>query len=158
MSAQNAPAWEVSGGYIADAHFDGGKTNGYAVGLQRNVNRWLGGVFEFGDSFNDVAGLQQRFTTFMVGPQFTYRTGGRLQPFVRVLVGGAYGKASATGPSDTGAALGGGGGFDVRIKRNLYVRANADFLHASLFHDDTRYIQPGVGIVYYFGGMASSRQ
>ena len=154
-NAQKAPAWEVFGGYHYAHGVDpwSGHANGFSAGLQQNVSHWFGGVADIDASFNNSAGIQSSLLTFTGGPQFTYRKGRDIQPFVRGLVG--FATASSThGPTDTGFAIGGGGGVDVRMSRSLYFRGKADFIRTSLFNSTEHYLQTAVGIAYRFGGNA----
>ena len=152
--AQNSPAGEVLGGYQFTRLFHpfDENLNGFSAGLQQNVNSWFGGEFDLGASFH----TNEKFFTFMFGPQFTYRKSSSLQPFVRVQIGGAR-DSITNGQNDTNLALGGGGGVDVRMSRKLYFRGKADFVETFLFNQHQRYIQATIGIGYRFGTTSDSK-
>lgn len=163
------------------SYFD---SNGFTFGLQENVNNWFSGLFSFYGSYPSSsvnitqqlvsAGFVQsgsstytakgnaQLYTFMFGPQFTLRKSSHVQPFVRVMGGGAYGVTkvnvdqngakltSDLMASDGTFALGGGVGFDIRVTRNVYFRAAGDYIQSSLFNDTQRNLHVSAGITYRF--------
>ncbi len=149
-SAQSTPAWELSGGYLRTRQFDPccGNANGFTVSLQENRNNWFGGVFEFGLSL--APHNEAQFFTFMFGPQVTYRKSSVLQPFVRGLIGGARDSVT-NGPNDTGFAVNGGAGLDIRVSQRVFFRLNTGFIRTSVFGTTLKFGQAGAGVVYRFG-------
>ena len=85
-------------------------SNGWDLSLQQNPADWFGLMFDIGATYNkkdvnlapdfslppgttEVIRLKPSFYTFTGGPQFTYRKNSHYQPFGRVLLGLAYGRA-----------------------------------------------------------------
>ena len=83
----------------------------------------------------------------MGGPQLEYRKG-KAQPFGRFLLGGATTQVS--GNSQSQFALGGGGGVDIHLTKNLSFRSALDGIH---IHDGNNVLKVGIGITYNFGYM-----
>jgi opacity protein-like surface antigen len=79
----------------------------------------------------------------MGGPQLTLRRSSRFQPFARALFGGArYSDStnilannvpliSDVKESDSGFALGGGGGTDVAFSSHLGLRVTVDYIRTA---------------------------
>jgi hypothetical protein len=84
---------------------------GFNVSLQENSASWWGGVLDLSGSFKTknidlsqvaqslglvpagtrvVATFHPAFYTFAFGPQFTYRKMSKIQPFARIMFGGAH--------------------------------------------------------------------
>jgi hypothetical protein len=155
--ATATPAWELSGGY----QFVRGYVNccenfgGYSAAIQENKSSWLGGVIDVGTSYHSVTGFAQSLLTVTAGPQFTYRKAGRLQPFARVMVGGA--NVRTTRPtsrfSETSFALAGGGGIDLYLTPKLYLRTKTDIIQTEFGSDTQVYGQASIGVVYRMGSL-----
>lgn len=102
------------------------------------------------------------FYTVTGGPQFTLYRGAHLQPFARVLVGGAWIRSrtevvangvplvDAVANNGEGFAYGGGGGSDFFISRHLGVRVAADWLRTSSFDEKQNNVRTTAGLVYHF--------
>ena len=104
--------------------------------------------------------------TFLVGPQLSYRKDERLTPFGHALIGFSrvhdHGSATATVPilgtttfsfnnTDTGFAMGLGGGLDVTITRSVALRLiQADYLLTHINGDNQNNARISVGFVYRF--------
>jgi hypothetical protein len=161
--------------------------SGFNFGVQENLNNWFGGVFVFSGSYpamdlnitqqlrasgiapivpdaTDIFKANAQVYNFLFGPQFTLRRNPRVQPFVRVLIGGTRANAKANvwengaktlaadmQASDTGLALGGGGGVDIRMASHLYFRLAGDFVRTSLFNDTEKNLALSAGITYRIG-------
>ena len=80
------------------------------------------------------AGLETNIFYFMGGPTFTWNTATRMEPFVRVLAGGAYSRFNVTAQTPivsgtlfksgtTDFAMAVGGGLDVRLNDGMKLRA-----------------------------------
>jgi opacity protein-like surface antigen len=184
-AAQEAPQWELSGGYQSTRDFglpmfsnlSHLHSSGFNFGLQENLNGWFGGVFNFSASYpmqnTDFPLAAPIYTTeskgqlytFMVGPQFTLRKNPYVQPFVRVLIGGgrdhlksdireiggAILPSSAVQADETGLALGGGAGVDVRLTHRVYARLSGEWVRTALFNDVQNNVFWSAGITYRFG-------
>ena len=157
--------------------------NGWNVSLQENSASWWGGVLDFSGTYatKDVdltqiaiqaglippgstatARLKPSAYTFAGGPQFTYRRK-KIQPFVRIMFGGARARARADllvnkavvfispEESDTAFALIGGGGADYIWKDHLSFRAAADYVRTYLFSETQSNIRISVGVNFRIG-------
>jgi len=126
-------------------------SHGLQVGVAFNLTRWFGVAGEFGQQWSrtsdlgpNFAGLTARTTVreYLVGPRFSGR-GARAEAFVHAWVGGATGDADGTfsGFSDSGLAVGGGGGFDVRLGRGMSWRTQFDYVgsFADIVENNTRF-------------------
>jgi hypothetical protein len=119
--------------------------NGWNASLAVNANSWLGFVGDFSghygpvdynasDSINNLTfGTRTRVHQYMVGPQFS-RRGDSTRLFVRALIGAVTVKQSVSiedlniNETETGLAVGAGGGLDIRINDRLSWRAvQADY-------------------------------
>ena len=161
---------------------------GFDASLQENLNRWFGGVFDFSAAYPSLTrnvtpqalailpgasvlptltnasytGIAKgQLYNFLFGPQFTLRRSSRIQPFVRVLVGGSHGRTDAnvvyngvklyqTLANDTSVAFGGGGGVDIKVTDRVYFRAAADLIRTSLFNDTEENVRATAAISYRF--------
>jgi opacity protein-like surface antigen len=113
------------------------------------------------------ASADSNIHTFLVGPQVAYRKDERLTPFGHALLGLSRvhqrGTATTTGPlmgtttfsfndTDTGFAMGLGGGLDVTITRSVALRLiQADYLMTRLNGDSQNNARVSVGFVFRFG-------
>lgn len=133
---------------------------GWNVTVQQNSNHWFGGVVDFSGNYTTsnnrtipavvfqfpvptvTVNNLIRFYTFMAGPQFTLRKSSRLQPFGRVMFGGAHQRVESSASqngipasvvsTNTGFAFGPGGGIDLRVSNHLAIRSTADYIRAYL--------------------------
>jgi len=113
------------------------------------------------------ASADSNIHTFLAGPQLSYRKDKRLTPFGHALFGLARvhekGTATTSGPvlgtttftfndTDTGFAMGLGGGLDVGITRSVALRLiQADYLMTRLNGDTQNNARISVGFVFRFG-------
>jgi len=150
--------------------------SGWNTSLQENMNSWLGGVVDFSGNYatNNVVLLQIpgttdslrdriRFYTFMAGPQFTLRKSGRLQPFTRVMFGGATVKVETTAlingapvsaalsGSETGFAMGGGGGVDFHFAHHVALRMAGDYIRPYIGGESTGQLRVSAGLAFRIG-------
>jgi hypothetical protein len=161
--AWNYQQWEAFAGYdfirynsnsdfVPSVNVNGG--NGQ---IQYNFNKWFSGVIDAGaatkGAIGGFTGLNTTIATFTAGPRVTINRGGRFQPYVQALFGGAYWQASAPVglfgqavlpgfglspfvPSSTRIANGEwgfamllGGGVDIKVSRHFFFRpAEASYL------------------------------
>ena len=114
------------------------------------------------------ASADSNIHTFLVGPQVSYRKDERLTPFGHALFGLSRvherGSATTTVPligttsfnfndTDTGFAMGLGGGLDVSITRSVALRLiQAEYLMTRLNGGNQNNARISVGFVYRFGG------
>src|SRR6185369_17444962 len=126
---------------------------GWNFGVQEDITKWFGVVVDVGSGYgtnNINAGTvgavtvdvrtKLRLYTFTGGPQFTLRHSSKVQPFARVLIGGAWTSSSTNvlannvpllaelrSKSD-GFAYGGGGGADFFFSKQAGLRVAADLI------------------------------
>lgn len=152
------------------------RQDGWNFGLQENMNDWFGGVVDVSGNYGtknikilSSGGVtvstrtRLRSYTFMGGPQLTLRKSSRFQPFARALFGGAWysdstnilannvPQISEVKESDSGFALGGGGGTDIALSSHLGVRVSVDYIRTFFFNDSQNNLRSTVNIVYRFG-------
>ncbi len=180
LSAQEtAPKVEVFGGYsYANANTDDflnrrANLNGWNSSLGVNFNRTFGIVGDFsglyGSSGSNIAitcpvnqtcsnsfNRSTKTHTFLVGPQFSFRTA-RATPFAHVLLGGAHISATTLPnnfrDSDTAFAAALGGGLDYTFTHKLAWRVQADYLQTRFFFSDAQHnFRLSTGPVFRFGG------
>ena len=150
--------------------------SGWNTSLQENMNHGLGGVVDFSGNYatsnpillqipgtTDTLRDRIRFYTFMAGPQVTLRRSGRLQPFARALFGGATVKVESTemvngapvsqalSGSETGFAMGGGGGVDFHFAHHVAVRAAGDYIRPYVGGDSQGQLRVSVGLAFRIG-------
>jgi opacity protein-like surface antigen len=124
-----SPGVEIFGGY---SHFIGDQ-QGFNVSATARITKWLGITADFSQVSSKIT--DQDFTekitahTYLFGPQFSLRQNKRVTPFVRVMLGAATVKSKATSGSqtlefsDTNFSYGAGGGLDIRVSKNVAIRA-----------------------------------
>src|SRR5689334_2420472 len=165
LAAQESPRVEIFGGYalarIDDSQgLTGGhiNQNGWNAAVAVNVNRYLGGVADFGGYYGahrlppftaltcptcpmttpSPFKADVRYHTFLFGPQFSFRLQ-RVTPFAHALFGIAREHADLQGAvppftsTDSGFAFAIGGGLDVTFAGHFAFGVQGDYLHASVF-------------------------
>lgn len=172
--AQNHPHVEVWGSYslyVADLDvLDNETLHGYGAGIQGNLSKYFGGVFEFTSNHGasgpvtiQVPGtlilipeLDTRINTFMGGPRFSYRPR-HVTLFAHALFGGADSKlrdekgGSGFSASNTEFAMAFGGGIDINLGKHYAIRAaQVDYL--SIHTDVNTRLTGGGGV----GSVSSS--
>jgi len=150
--------------------------HGWNFGVQENMNNWFGGVVDVSGNYGTkrltvlssggvtvTTRTKLRSYTFMGGPQLTLRRSSRFQPFGRALLGGAWYSDSTNvlannvpliaeiKESDSGFALGGGGGTDISFSSHLGMRVTVDYIRTFFFNDSQGNIRSTVGLIYRFG-------
>jgi opacity protein-like surface antigen len=150
--------------------------SGWNTSLQENMNTWLGGIADFSGNYvtknltllqipgtTDTLRDRIRFYTFMAGPQVTMRRSGRLQPFARVLFGGAYLKVESTvlingapassnlSGAQTGFAMGGGGGVDFHFSHHIAARVASDYIRPYLGGESQGELRVTGGLAFRIG-------
>jgi opacity protein-like surface antigen len=155
--AQEAPAWEISGGYsslTANLIHPRFHLNGGIISVERNLNGWFGLRFNFGaytglDNAEQLmqtkhntgitnGGLQPGvFTTgsptartFTIGPVFSIHRFRRFTPFVHFGVGAIHASPAYLGlaESATTFAVSGGGGASLNVTSRVAFRMEGNYL------------------------------
>jgi hypothetical protein len=148
LMAQEYPKAEVFGGYQY-LHFGGNGTdvnaNGWNASLTGNFNKWFGVAADFSGAYKTIniggVNVDTKVYSYTGGPVVSLNSGGKVNPFVHALFGGAHvsGSGCATlqdsidgvKPADiTGCGSGSlngftmmfGGGADVKLNKALAVR------------------------------------
>ena len=104
-NGQSFPAFEVFGGY---SHFRLSKTNvpGWNSSAAINTNRWFGILGDFSGHYFPEMGFANFLRTetsqsdsyrFLLGPQLSVRTLGRITPRFHVLMGAVHTRTRASG-------------------------------------------------------------
>ncbi len=159
VQAQEAPSAEIFAGYsLASVDFVlARETFGYGFQFQGAANRgpsW-GIVGDFGVDFKSIAGTNFQFYQYMGGLRFVSR-GENVNAFTHMLFGAATLRGG--GGSETGFAMGFGGGADISLNERFAVRViQFDYLptRLDLFGTGGEWmnnIRLGFGIVFKAGG------
>lgn len=99
--------------------------------------------------------------TYGGGFQITYRNYPHVQPFGRFILGDAHSSAGASfsGISASGSTdsffIAPGGGLDIRIIHNLWLRVGADYLRTSKDGETVNGVRALGGFTYMFGARPS---
>jgi hypothetical protein len=171
--AQDAPKWEIFGGYtymranivVTGTQFN---MNGGSGSVAYNLTNWFGLVGDFGVTHSGTTGTQPfslTVTTYEFGPRVSWRNHTKLTPFVQVLIGGGHAGGSLyTSSLGSGLAPLGtsndfnftaGGGVDWKINHGFSVRlAQAEYLHtqfANANNNSQGNFRLSTGVVFTFG-------
>ena len=173
--AQNSAAGQLFGGF-SYANIDAlGRENGY--GFQASYSHSLSDKFslvaDFGGQFASIDSSVPLLGTFSIdfqnyeylfGPRINQRSG-KYNAFAHALVGASQVRTSATtinilgipipipSTSETGFALGFGGGFDVDLSERVSFRVvQIDYIPANIAGAWTHNVRFGVGLVFKLGG------
>ena len=149
--AQEYPTSEIFGGFSYLNTGDGSRESlfGWQSSVTGNFSRTVGLTADFGGQYRSRFGTTLQGYEVLFGPRFTKR-GERFTGFVHALFGVEH--ARAAGISDTGLAMGFGGGLDVNASDRIAIRVfQVDYIpnrfSGSWFHD----ARVGVGVVFKFG-------
>lgn len=134
-SAQNVPAFEVSGGYsLLRDQASEESFHGWLASVTGNLNRMLGITFEVEGSSKTLEELDGEnvdfgYQSFMFGPRLSSRRSENVTPFAHVLIGGSRASVNLLGMSvsSTNLALQPGGGVDIWMASNIGIRAGGDY-------------------------------
>ncbi|MCU1271585.1 MAG: hypothetical protein JWN74_2879 [Acidobacteriaceae bacterium] len=150
--------------------------SGWNLGVEEDTYaKWFGLVVDIGGGYGTnklnlgttgsvsvQARTRMRMYTATIGPQFTLRMSGRVQPFIRVLIGGAWERISANvlennvpqfaevKARDEGFAYGGGGGIDFFFSKRVGLRLSADGIRTPFFNDTQNNLRGAGGLVFRF--------
>ena len=136
LRAQDYPKAEIFGGYQY-LHLGGSGTdinaNGWNASLTGNFNSWFGVTADFSGAYKTISGVDTKVYSYAGGPVISLNSGGKVNPFVHALFGGAHASASLSGVG-SGSANGfttmAGGGVDVKVNKALAVRlVQADWVY-----------------------------
>jgi hypothetical protein len=121
---ESYPKAEVFGGFSLSSMASGSPSvrnsfYGWQASLNRNLQRRLGIVGDFGAQYKTVAGVGISNYQYLFGPQISLRQE-KVTPFVHALFGAN--RTSALGLSSTNLALGMGGGLDLNVSDRLSLR------------------------------------
>lgn len=180
--AQEIPRAEMFGGYQYGNLAATPTALGGLVGIQRaslngwnasgtvNVNRWLGGVADFGGIYgsptagapfacpvnNPGCGTFKFVThdlTFLFGPQLSYRRT-KVTPFAHALFGAAritgHAQDASISGTNTSFAMAVGGGMDYNLTLRFAVRAQSDYLRTSFLNTTQNNLRVATGFVVRF--------
>jgi opacity protein-like surface antigen len=145
-AAQDYPKAEVFTGYSYVRGDLDANLNGWNASVAGNANKWFGVVADFGGNYTDGFKLH----SFLFGPKFTYRDNERVNPYVQTLFGAVR---LSNGGSNTAFGWTVGGGFDVKVHKNVAIRViEAEYF---LLRDNGASAHNGrvsTGVVWRFGG------
>lgn len=115
-AAQDHPRGEIFTGYSylrgdLDANF-----SGFDLSATGNLNRWFGVTADFSGHY--YQGFKVH--SFLFGPKFTFRGDSRVNPYLHTMIGVVR---LGSGGSNTAFGWAAGGGLDVRVHRNIAIRA-----------------------------------
>jgi opacity protein-like surface antigen len=152
------PRVEIFGGY---SHLIGNQ-QGFNVSAAGNINNWFGVVGDFSRLSSKITeqDITEKITAnmYLFGPQFSYRGNKRVTPFARALIGAATVKSKVSLDnqslefSETNFSYGVGGGLDIRVSKNVAIRAvQADYIHTNAFGEGQHNGRLSFGVVFRFG-------
>jgi hypothetical protein len=133
LVAQDNPKAEVFGGYqytYLGGDFSkltpdnkGINANGWDASLTGNINKHFGVTGDFSGAYKSISGVSGHMYTYGGGPVVAADFGGKINPFVHVLVGGfTFGVGSPVSYSTNGFMMKFGGGVDVKVARVIAIR------------------------------------
>ena len=140
-STESAPKYEFFAGYSwydPRGYYPGNSAGeafkapsivpGFGVAATKNFGNVFGFTLDYSGHWGDV----NRANTFLVGPQFKWRSE-HFQPFGHILAGFAALSAQNTvHPTQWQPMVGGGGGFDLLLNQKFGIRVfQADYLYTN---------------------------
>ena len=171
--AQDAPKWEIFGGYsymrsniiVSGAQFN---MNGGSGSVAYNLTNWFGLVGDIGVTHQGaVAGKPFSLTvpTYEFGPRVSWRNHSHLTPYIQVLIGGGhaggtlYTTSLGTGLAPLGTSndfnFTAGGGVDWKLNHGYSIRlAQAEYLHTQFLNANNNSqsnFRLSTGVVFSFG-------
>jgi hypothetical protein len=158
LMAQDYPRAEVFGGYQY-LHLGGSGTdinaNGWNASLTGNFNSWFGVAADCSGAYKTISGIDTKVYTYAGGPVVSLNSGGKVNPFVHALFGGAHASASLSGVgsgSTNGFTMMFGGGADVKLNAVLAVRlVQADWVYYRFSgNSESHNVRLSTGIVFRF--------
>lgn len=154
--AQNAPAWELSGGYsylradLGGANF---ALNGGYGSLTENLNHWFGGRLEINAYQGNHSGNSLSAQTLTYGPVLSYRRIERVTPFAELQLGAIHANAGYLGISESAwkFALASGGGVDLNVNQRVAVQVQGNYLMTRFLSLRQDNVAVSAGLVFRFG-------
>ena len=156
--AQEAPRWEVFGGYSYRC------LNSTSMGFvsNSNLNGWNGeGAFNITPTWGVVADLSGHYGSqlsvfdYMIGPQYSWRRD-KSKFFGHALFGKAQNTVNIStslrdGFKSVGHSFAAGGGYDFELTRLFTVRVQGDYVNTNTFGATQNDIRVSTGLVFHFG-------
>ncbi|HLG15843.1 MAG TPA: hypothetical protein VJH03_15260 [Blastocatellia bacterium] len=156
LAQETYPKAEIFGGYsyLNAVVVERESLHGWGASFAGNLGPRVGLVAEFSGHYGKVrtasVELDSSAYTFLFGPRFSARTRS-LTAFGHALVGGAT--VRIEGASDTGLAVGLGGGLDVVGNKNFGLRIiQVDYLPIRLGGEWNHNIRLQTGVIIKLGG------
>jgi len=171
--AQDAPQWEVFGGYtymrsnivVSGTQFN---MNGGSGSVAYHLTDWFALVGEVGVTHQGTVAAKPfslTVTTYEFGPRVSWHNHTHLTPYAQVLIGGGhangtlYTSSLGTGLAPLGASndfnFSAGGGVDWKLHHNFSVRlAQVEYLHtqfANANNNSQSNFRLSTGVVFAFG-------
>lgn len=123
---------------------------GYQTDFSGNFNDKFGITVDFGAQFKSQFGTTLQFYQYLVGPRLTGRSE-KFTGFAHALFGGATARIGGFG-SETGFAMGFGGGLDVNLGDSFAIRVfQADYLPERIGGAWGHNVRVGIGFVIKSG-------
>jgi len=125
--------------------------SGFSTSIIRYVNDWFGLEGNVTATFNSLPGNQTgKYIFYGGGMHIAWRNTTRLDPFGRVLVGGARVLPQTALGSPNTLAYVAGAGVDFKLTGRLYLRVGGDYLGTRIFSQSQNNYQATGGVVVNF--------
>lgn len=111
-------------------------------GIEGNITAVFGGTI--------FANERTKYGGFTGGPKIVMQQGRRWEPWVHALVGMAHVNPQLAGMGKNGLAVQLGGGADYRVRGNLAVRMEGDWVLTHLYSRSQNNFQLTTGVVIHF--------
>jgi hypothetical protein len=155
--AQQAPKWEVYGGYshlLGDINHTSFNLDGGEAAAVQNVNSWFGGMLDFGTQWGTRNGFNTNSQQIMYGPVFSYRKLSLFTPSAHALLGAVRGSEGFAGipaaATTFGAAF--GGSIDFKITNMISFRVlQGDLIVTDFMKRHQESVRFSSGLVFTFG-------
>jgi len=146
--------WQISMSYsYTHLRFPGSarNMNGFSTSIIRYVNDWFGLEGNVTATFKSLPGnAKGKYIFYGGGMHIAWRNSTRLDPFGRVLVGGARVlPQTALGSTNTLAYVA-GAGVDLKLTGRLYFRVAGDYFGTRIFSQSQNNYQATGGVVINF--------
>jgi hypothetical protein len=155
--AQDAPEWELFGGYSYVKNVRGSGSRFHMEGgvgsLTQNLNGWFGGRVQTGFFTGNEAGRNINAQTVTYGPVFSTHKYERMIPYINVQLGAIHASRGYLGISAPAwkFAMAPGVGVDFAINERAAIRVQADYLMTRFLSRRQDNLQGTVGLVVRFG-------
>lgn len=143
------PKGEVFGGFSYYRTDSGDDLYGFQTSLSGNFHRRFGVAVDFAGQYDSSFGITLQNYQLLAGPPFTLR-GERLTGFAHALFGVEHIRGGSL--SETGFAMGLGGGLDINVSRRIAIRAvQVDYVPNRFFGEWFHDARAAAGVVIKFG-------